>query len=372
VYFFAKALRDKGHEVKILSLDGTSRNYDGFEVEARPLSVSRFPFAGNWKREKEDLPVLADWLKKNSENYDLAHAHHKWSIVALGMAKPVRFFATIRDYWPICICGRSQYRTGKECSKIDFTRCSFSENPLKGTASPFVYRWFEERLKERRELLKSAEKIFCISHHLRDQLLPFFPASQLIVLPNSAEPIPAQRILDLKQRFCLYVGRLEKNKGAHLLPEIMRKSKVPIPIVIVGEGSLQNQLIRKFQKRGNVASFLGYQEYPEMLSVLKQSEFVLFPSTWAEPLGRVLLEAAMAGKPVIAFQHPGGHHEIVYNNVNSLLVKSTKDFAAAVSRLASDEKLRQRLGEDSRKIYEQRFSPDAVISKLIQQYESSA
>lgn len=369
VYFFARALREKGHEVTILSLDGESRNYDGFEVEARRMSMSSVPFAGNWQRENEDLPALADWLKKRASEYELAHAHHKWSAIALAMATPQRYFVTIRDYWPICICGRSQYRTGNSCGRFDFTRCTFSDSILKGAASPFVYGWFEKRLHKRREMLQSAEKIFAISHYLRDQLLPFFSQQKVMVLPNFAEPIPAQRTLDLKERFCLYVGRLEKNKGVQLLPQIMKRSKITMPILIVGEGSLQNQLIRKFQKKGISASFLGYQEYPEMLSVLKQSDFVLFPSIWAEPLGRVLLEAAMVGKPVIAFQHPGGHHDIVRNNVNGLLVRSVKDFAAAVSTLASEGDLRQHLGESSKKIYEQRFSTEVVVSRLIEQYK---
>lgn len=369
VYFFARALRAKGYDVKILSLDGPSRVYDGFDVESRPISSSSMPFAGNWKRENEDLPVLADWLREKASGFDLSHAHHKWSTIALAMAKPKRFFVTIRDYWPICICGRSQYRSGNICSRFDFTRCTLSGSLWKGTAAPFLYGWFEERLKERLEALQSAEKIFAISHYLRDQLLPFFPKDQLAVLPNFAEPLPAQRTIDLRERFCLYVGRLEKNKGAHLLPEIMKKSKNSLPLVILGEGSLQNGLIRKFRRRRIPANFLGYQEYPEMLSVLRQSEFVLFPSTWAEPLGRVLLEAAMVGKPVIAFQHEGGHHDIVRDNANALLVKSVKDFGAAVKKLAADEGLRDRLGQASQKTYEQCFSSAAVLPKLIQQYE---
>ncbi len=369
VYFFARALREKGHQVTILSLDGESRQYNGFDVEARRMSNSSMPFAGNWQRENEDLPVIANWLQKRAAEHELAHAHHKWSAIALAMAQPRRFFVTIRDYWPICICGRSQYRTGNSCGRFDFARCTFSDSVLKGAASPFVYGWFEKRNRERRDLMQSAEKVFAISHYLRDQLIPFFPQQKVVVLPNFAVPIPATRTLDLKERFCLYVGRLEKNKGAYLLPEIMKRSKVTIPILIVGEGSLQNRLIRKFQKQGIPASFLGYQEYPEMLSVLRQSEFVLFPSVWAEPLGRVLLEAAMVGKPVIAFQHPGGHHDIVRNNVNGLLVRSVKDFATGVSRLASEGELRLRLGESSRKIYERRFSPNAVISRLMEQYD---
>ncbi|HSE41643.1 MAG TPA: glycosyltransferase family 4 protein, partial [Acidobacteriota bacterium] len=222
VYFFARALRNQGFDVSIFSLDSSPREYDGFHVETIPLSQSKLPFVANYIRQNQDLPKISERLKQIAKDFDILHAHHRFSAVALAMSEPSKFFVTIRDYWPICFCTRSIYRTGTTCSINDFARCSGEENTWKGIAAPLVYHWFDARLSRWNAMIRKAEKIFCISNYLRDQLIPLFNSDQLKVLPNFAEEIPSYIKRELPDDFILYVGRLEKNKGAHLLPEILQ------------------------------------------------------------------------------------------------------------------------------------------------------
>jgi len=368
VYFFARALRQKGYEVQIISLDGGPRIYDGFEVQSIPLSRSHLPFVSNWLRENRDLPKIAKSLEQFSTNADILHAQHRFSAVALAQAEPSRFFVTVRDYWPVCFCSRSLYRTGVTCNLHDFSRCSREDSVLKGMAASLVYPWFDARLSRWNALMKKAERIFCISNYLKSQFEPVFGESKLSVLPNFAEEIQAAREPKVPEHFVLFTGRLERNKGAHLLPEIMEKSHIKLPLVIVGEGGLRHQLEQEFGSRSIDARFMGYLEYPEMLSVLRLSEFILFPSVWPEPLGRVLIEAAMLRKSCITFDHPGGHHDIVEHERSGLMAKTIEDYAASASRLANDSSLRIALGNNARAIYESRFSPEIVIPQLLKFY----
>jgi glycogen(starch) synthase len=368
VYFFARALRRQNYNLQIFSLDGPSREYDGFNVQSIPLTKSQTPFIGNWLRENRDLPKIAATLKPFTQNADILHAHHRFSAVALAQAEPSRFFVTIRDYWPICFCSRSIYRTGVRCNLHDFTRCSAADSTFKGIAAPLVYPWFEARRARWNALIHKAEKIFCISNHLKTELRTVFEEKKLVVLPNFAEELSSTAQPDLPERFVLFTGRLEKNKGVHLLPEIMEKSGVKIPLVIVGEGALRQELEQAFQSKSIDAHFTGYLEYPEMLSVLRMSDFVLFPSIWAEPLGRVLIEASMLGKPSITFDHPGGHHDIIQQEYSGLMAASIDDYARNVARLANDSVLRNTLGQNARNIYEAHFSPNVVLPKLLQYY----
>jgi glycogen synthase len=368
VYFFARSLRRKGYNVQIVSLDGPSRDYDGFNVQSIPLTKAHPPFIGNWVRENRDLPKIADALKPLVQNADILHAHHRFSAVALAQAEPSRFFVTIRDYWPICFCSRSIYRTGVSCNLHDFVRCSAKDSALKGIAAPLFYFWFEARLSRWNALIGKAEKIFCISNYLKNQLEPVFGETKLSVLPNFAEDVQSSYNPGVPEHFVLFTGRLERNKGAHLLPEIIEKSEIRIPLVIVGEGGLRQELEQELRAKSIDAKFMGYLEYPEMLSILRLSQFILFPSLWAEPLGRVLIEASMLGKPSITFDHPGGHHDIIEHGYSGLMAKSLDDYAASVSQLANDSLLRNTLGNNARTIYESRFSPEVVIPKLLQFY----
>src|SRR5262249_208722 len=137
VYFFAKALRDRGHEVDIVSLSGNSGRYDGLEISAYATTPANTPFFSNRKRYKEELPEIARSISSKFGRYDVIHAHHKLSAIAVAMAIPMvqpvqPFLVTLRDYWPICPCGRSQFRTGDTCSVYDFSKCSEAEDTWKG------------------------------------------------------------------------------------------------------------------------------------------------------------------------------------------------------------------------------------------------
>lgn len=370
VYFFARALRRHGHDVSIVSLDGVNRVYDGFEVRTFPVSGPGVPFFTNWRKETALLPRIGGEMQAMVSGFDVVHAHHKWSLIALASANPCSFFATIRDYWPICFCGRSTFRTEASCSVYDFTRCSEQEHGVKGLLTPILYPWFEPRMRKRRELLGRARRIFCISRHIREQLLPFFPSQKLAVLHNFAEPLEAPVPANLPPRFILFIGKLETNKGVQLLPRLLERSKLRLPLVVLGEGSLAGQLRQDFDRQGLEVLFRGYLDYPEMLSILKKAEFLLFPSVWAEPLGRVLIEAAMMGKPAIAFDSPGGHHDIIRNGESGILAESEDAFSDAVSALGNDAELRRKMGETARKVYEETFQPDIIISSLLKEYAS--
>lgn len=68
-----------------------------------------------------------------------------------------------------------------------------------------------------------------------------------------------------------------------------------------------------------------------------------------EGFGIVYLEAGLHGKPVIAGDS-GGVRDAVVDNLNGLLVnpESGSEIAAAIVKLARDEALRKRLGEQGR------------------------
>lgn len=370
VYFFARGLRKRGHEVRIVSLDRKPRSYDGFEVQSYSPTPSTLPFFGNLKAESHDLPQIGREIEKEARDFDIIHAHHKWSTIAVGSSQ-IRFFATVRDYWPICICGKSTFRTEAACTLQDFTKCSEEQFGWPGLLAPICYPWFEPRMRRRRELLKKAEKIFCISQYVRDQLLPFFPIDQLTVLPNFSESIEAAPPRGLPERFCIYIGKLEQNKGSNLLPELMQQSRCGLPLVLVGDGILRTGLEDEFKQRGLEALFLGYREYPEMMACLKRAEFLIFPSLWAEPLGRVLVEAAMLGKPAIAFSHPGGHHDVITNGQTGLVADSPEQFAEAIFLLSTDAILRERLGNAARQVYDDKFHPDLILDRMLMEYNKS-
>src|SRR5581483_10007450 len=92
--------------------------------------------------------------------------------------------------------------------------------------------------------------------------------------------------------YLLFVGKLNEMKGADLLPQILRKSGVKLPLVVAGDGELRAKLA-DFQG----ISVRGWLPNAETLGLMAGADALLFPSRWAEPLARTLLEAQALGVP---------------------------------------------------------------------------
>ncbi|MDZ4389009.1 MAG: glycosyltransferase [Gemmatimonadales bacterium] len=85
-----------------------------------------------------------------------------------------------------------------------------------------------------------------------------------------------------------------------------------------------------------------------------------------EAMGRVLLEAMAAGRPIIASRVDGVPHYI-QDGVNGLLFESENvaELAEKLDRLLSDAELRRTLGENGRRIVMEKYSEKEYARKMI-------
>jgi glycosyltransferase involved in cell wall biosynthesis len=84
----------------------------------------------------------------------------------------------------------------------------------------------------------------------------------------------------------------------------------------------------------------------ELPGVYRAADAVVFPVQWDEPWGLVPLEAMAAGRPVLA-TGLGGSGDYLADGENSVLfaARDATELAAALTAVASDERLRERLRE---------------------------
>jgi glycosyltransferase involved in cell wall biosynthesis len=110
--------------------------------------------------------------------------------------------------------------------------------------------------------------------------------------------------------------------------------------------------------------FAGYQ--PDIGPLLATCDVLIHPAT-REPLGRVILEAMAAGKPVVAV-NAGGPAEIIRHEQDGLLTASDApdELAAAALRLIRDPALAERLGAAAR----QRVRADFDIRRTVLEVEA--
>lgn len=125
----------------------------------------------------------------------------------------------------------------------------------------------------------------------------------------------------LHNKFLLFVGRLEQEKGLFELIDAYRHvrstSLSPTSLVIAGEGSLQNRLAQHTRDMPDVV-YTGARPPEEIASFLGACDLLVLPS-WAEGTPNVVLEALAAGKPIVA-SHVGGIPDLVCQGKNGRLV----------------------------------------------------
>lgn len=162
----------------------------------------------------------------------------------------------------------------------------------------------------------------------------------------------------------LCVGRLAPDKGLEYLIEAaaaMPQMERRLQIVIAGDGPAREQLERFAAKLGVIdrVSFIGFRE--DVADLLAACDLVVLPSV-REGLSIALLEAMAAGKPIVATSI-GSQREVALHAEVGLFVRPADaiSLAEAILRLAADQTLMTRLGNNARAIYESFYTEDRML-----------
>jgi glycosyltransferase involved in cell wall biosynthesis len=354
----ALALRAAGHAVTVLTTSPGAEDLDG-------LRVHRLSARG---RRRLSVPrVLARELA--GEAADVVHAQHSLSALgALGGQRPERVAVTVRDHWPVCFWSTRISRgvLCPGCGVAPMTRCLSGHVPAPAPLSWAAIPYMQGDLALKRAALRRAGANLAVSGAIAEELRAA-GIPRVEVIPNVVDPTEARAVaagecsFPLPERFLLFVGKLEANKGARLLVPAVAAARTGLPLVVLGEGSLAHALKFEAAAAGVTVLLRGWAEREDVLRALARATALVFPSLWPEPLSRVLLEALALGTPVAAMD-TGGTREILGETGAGLLVTEAPALADAVRRIAGDGALRARLGEAARARAEA-FSPAALIPR---------
>jgi glycogen synthase len=354
----ALGLRGAGHDVRVMTTSPGAADLDGLAVER--LAV----------RGRRRLAVPRAFARRlAAAPPDVVHAQHSLSALgALGGPDPERVAVTVRDHWPVCFWSTRISRGAlcPACGIGPMTRCVAGRVAAPGPLAWGAIPYMTGDLWTKRAALHRAGATLAVSEaialELRQAGLP-----RVEVLPNVVDADEARGVaaappsFPLPERFLLFVGKLEENKGARLLLPAVARAATGLPLVVLGEGSLVHAL--KFEATSAGVNLLvrGWAEREDVLRALGRATALVFPSLWPEPLSRVLLEALALGTPIAAMD-TGGTREILQGGDSGLLVQDTDALADAVARLASDDALRARISEAARE-RARAFSPEALVPR---------
>ncbi len=168
-----------------------------------------------------------------------------------------------------------------------------------------------------------------------------------------------------------YIGRLHQAKGVQFLIEAFASVLGTHPaakMVVVGEGEERNRLQKLARTKGlhSGMRFLGRRS--DVNAIMSALDVLVVPSL-REGFPRVVLEAMMMGRPVVATR-VGGVSEAVVDGVTGLLVPPREPGALseAILRVLSDREAALEMGQKARARAQETFSLDQAAHRYSRFY----
>lgn len=196
------------------------------------------------------------------------------------------------------------------------------------------------------------------------------PSDRLDVVPcctADAPPAPAAA-----SRTVLFVGRVNREKGADQLLEIMARVTGSWRLVIVGDGigmpALQDHIRRSpYAER---IECRGWLTGAALDAAYAEAAVVVMPSRWPEPFGLVGLEAMMRERPVVAYD-VGGIADWLDDGVGGYLVPpgDIAGMASRIQQVLDDPHLAAEVAQRGRARVRAEFTVGPHLARLMPTYE---
>jgi glycosyltransferase involved in cell wall biosynthesis len=179
--------------------------------------------------------------------------------------------------------------------------------------------------------------------------------------------------LELEDKFVVgHFSRLSPWKGQHILIEALSQCPENVVVILVGdalfgEHEYVEDLHQKVTALGleNRVKFLGFRaDIPELMAAC---DLVVHTSTAPEPFGRVIVEAMLCGKPVVAAK-AGGAMELVEDGINGFLVTPGKsqELAGVINNCRQESTKTANIANYARITASERFDVK-IINQQIQE-----
>lgn len=168
------------------------------------------------------------------------------------------------------------------------------------------------------------------------------------------------------------VSRLERGKGHDALlraiPHVLEKNR-NAKFLFVGDGPLRYEL-ENFVKNANINGHIILTGLRSDIPEILQSVDVFCSASFYEGMGRAVLEAQAAGRPVVA-NRSGGIPDIVLDGKTAILAEPDNDqsLSEALIKLTENKKLRQEMGREAAQFVDGRFSAEKMAGDIGRLYE---
>jgi glycosyltransferase involved in cell wall biosynthesis len=231
----------------------------------------------------------------------------------------------------------------------------------------FLVKWYSVKC------LKSTQGVIVLGQNLRYIFEEYFPKEKIFVSPNGGNYNLPERIRQDNEKIrILYLGNLQASKGiqdvidAAIIMQQTHAGKFELEIIGAWRNEeLKSNCLKKAETSGLPVNFFPPESGKNKLQHLRNADIFVFPPREPEGHPWVIVEAMAAGLPIISTDK-GAIIESVIDGRNGYIVPSgnPKEIAFRMVELTDNKDLRERMGRESRKRYEEAFTEEKMVSNL--------
>ena len=328
VLTLARALVKAGHEVDLLGGDQHPFEVAGEEGQFGGLFFGELHgHLSGWKESKIGvyLPPKRPWIARkmaqcimtHAANYDVIHYHGHFPNIAKYIPLHINFVQTRHDQGGDCL-KHTRFRDGEICNRLnpaDCAACITSQpNVLQQAISAFAVRSYRRDVAEAFQ----RHKTIFVSDKLRQNFARVAGSGEWgAVVNNFVDQEKLRATLQAKpasinvegEKLKLFVtGKLYPPKGIDILLQTLAPiMPANMQLIVAGDGPEEARLRNQFES--DQITFLGWCDYPTVLTYAAASDVVIVPSIWEEPFGTTILEGLLLEKPTFVLDR-GGNPEM--------------------------------------------------------------
>lgn len=235
---------------------------------------------------------------------------------------------------------------------------------------------------------KFASLVIANSQASKDAFIAAGGKSEVVkIVYNGFEPakykVKESQVNDIKQELELdgkfvvgHFSRLAPWKGQHILIEAIAETPKNVIAILVGDALFgEQEYVRQLHEQvrdlelENRVKFLGFRnDIPQLMTAC---DLVSHTSTSPEPFGRVIVEAMLCQKPIVAAK-AGGAIELIDHEVNGFLTtpENTQELTQIINKCLNNPEEITNIAKTARQNAAERFDVININQQITQHIQS--
>lgn len=357
----AALLRARGHRVAVHQADNRA-------LEA--LGPARKAAAALWNREA----YRAVRRLVRAHRARVVHLHNTFPLLSPAVFRAARHegaavVATLHNFRLVCP-GGLLFRGGAPCEACvgrAFPWPGVVHGCWRGSPAATALAGATVALHRAAGTWAAVDAFIALSERSRDVFVAGgLPAERVAVRPSFVADDPG--VGAHEGGYALFAGRLSEEKGIGTMVDAWARLGSAVPLRVAGDGPLAGMLAGRpgIERLGRVGR-------AELMGMMRNAAFLVFPSGCRENGPMVVAEAFAAGLPVVASDAGAAGDAVRAHRAGLVVPAGDADaLAAAALRMRADAAGRRAASRAARAAYEREYTADRAYERLMDVYARAA